>query len=160
MIARSGTGWQVMLADLSLILFMVTAAVLAKRPEVPPPVPTRPQADLHASEQAEPLAVWIAAPDAPGLDEWLAAQPADARQQLTVTAFYTPGGQARALAEAARIVAAAGPGAEAARIVIEPGAGPPRAAIAFDVPPGLARGLRDELAKTAASPPAPTKDRP
>lgn len=36
MIARAGSGWQTVLADLSLILFMVTAAAVQDAPAVPP----------------------------------------------------------------------------------------------------------------------------
>lgn len=40
MIARMGSGWQTVLADLSLILFMVTATALSDSPaKAPPPAP-------------------------------------------------------------------------------------------------------------------------
>jgi len=143
MIARAGTGWQAMLADLSLILFMVTASVLAKRPDTPPPA-TPPSGGevVQASERSQPLAIWIAGPGAPRLGEWLTVQSADPRQQVTVTAQYAPGDQAQAIAEASRLVAEAGEAGISARIVIEPGDGPLQAALAYDVPPQVARTLR------------------
>lgn len=150
MIARAGTGWQAMLADLSLILFMVTAAALAKRPGTPPapPPPPAPATSevAQASERSQPLAIWIAGPGAPRLGEWLASQAADARQQVTITAKYVPGGQAGAIAEASRLVAEAGAAGVSARIVIEPGEGPLRAELAYDVPPQVARSLQSSPA--------------
>jgi hypothetical protein len=143
MIARAGTGWQAMLADLSLILFMVTAAVLAKRPEAPPALSSPPTDNvLKASERSQPLAIWIAGPGAPRLGDWLTAQSADPRQQVTVTAQYAPGGQAQAIAEASRLVAEAGEAGISARIVIEPGSGPLQAALAYDAPPHVAHSLQ------------------
>ena len=55
MIARAGSGWQTVLADLSLILFMVTAAALCAKRQPP-------QCAVRASSAArlaagEPLAV-------------------------------------------------------------------------------------------------------
>lgn len=155
MIARAGTGWQAMLADLSLILFMVTAGVLAKRPEMPVvPSPSATSDVAQASQQSEPLAIWIAGDGAPRLREWLAAQSADPRQQVTITAKYAPGGQAQAIAEASRLVSEAGAAGHAARIVVEPGDGPPQAALAYDTPPQMARSLRNTPAN------AELKERP
>lgn len=149
MIARAGTGWQAMLADLSLILFMVTAAALAKRPMAPPPAPPPPSSDVaQASERSQPLAVWIAGPGAPRLGDWLTAQSPDPRQQVTVTARYAPGKQAQAITEASRLVAEAGEAGISARIVVEPGEGPLQAALAYDTPPQVARTLRSPSANT------------
>ena len=161
--ARTATSWQTSLADLSLILFMLLAAALAQCPVPPKPVPAKsvPQEPAAAeadgpSAQAEPMAVYIAAPGAPPLARWLESQPRDPRQQLTVTVAYGPGGQAKALETAAGLLqgqgGAPGDGRETARIVIEPGTGagvaPPRAVLAFDAPPQeddpsrMARSLR------------------
>ncbi|AXB75664.1 hypothetical protein [Novosphingobium sp. P6W] len=126
----SSFGWQTSLADLALILFMLSAASLHNRPA------SQAKADLHASAQSEPLAVYHAAAGAPPLDMWLEQQAADPRQQLTITARYgaAPGARDAALAEAARLLAEAGAHGRAARIVVEPGAGPARVALAYDVP--------------------------
>lgn len=134
MIARTGSGWQYALADLSLILFMVTAAALS-------------QADAkdaaHPSVRGETLAMWEAAPGAPSLDDWLAMQAPDTRQQLTIIARYAAGGQGQALARASALAASAGKAGHRARIVIEPGEGGVTAALAYDAPAMLARGLQD-----------------
>lgn len=117
MIARMGNGWQTVLADLSLILFMVTATALADQP-VPPAAPVRLPAE------GEPVAIWRATADGPSLSAWLAAQPADPRQRLTLVG--APGDSPAVLAEASRLP-------RPARIVIEPAlTGPPYAALTFD----------------------------
>jgi hypothetical protein len=131
---RAGTGWQTTLTDLALILFMITASALSAMHEgtAAPPSP-----------QAEPMAVWRSGPQAPPLDAWLAEQPRDPRQMLTIRAAYAPGGQGAALDEAIRIARAAGSAGMAARIVVEPGAGGTSATLAYDRPPErLARALQ------------------
>jgi hypothetical protein len=143
MSVRAGTGWQTSLADLSLILFMIMASVVSRQPAkvaaYPGAVPKTARAEAP-SPQTEPLSVYIAAPGAPPLDQWLRDQAVDPRQQLTITARYDradAGGQARALADAQRLLARAGALGHAARLVVEPGNGPPRAALAYDVPGGV-----------------------
>jgi hypothetical protein len=114
-VARSALGWQTMLADLSLILFMVSAAAMADGPDKPAPQPV---ASAPAPAIAEPLAVWRDGPGAPGLADWLAGQAPDARQQLTITLRYNPADQAQALAQGGRLAAQAGK--VAPRIILEP----------------------------------------
>ncbi|GGB93573.1 hypothetical protein GCM10011494_09980 [Novosphingobium endophyticum] len=144
MSARAG-GWQTALADLSLILFMVTAAAVGQ--QLPATRESREMDPGHAVSapplQAEPLAVYVDAPGAPPLADWLDQQAVDPRQQLTVTARYgpAPGAQERALATAVRLVREAGRAGHAARIVIEPGEGPSRVVIAFDSSGEVAQGL-------------------
>ncbi|MFA7604637.1 MAG: hypothetical protein WCY29_16690 [Novosphingobium sp.] len=146
MMVRAGSGWQYVLADLSLILFMVTAAALASTEDAPA-APARAAAaapgEQPLSPQAEPLALYRAAPGAPPLGTWLRDQSADARQQLTIVARYRPGGQAEALGRAAALARDAGEAGMEARIVVEPGQGGTTAALAFDAP-----------AASAARPPA------
>ncbi|MFA7586014.1 MAG: hypothetical protein WCY11_07425 [Novosphingobium sp.] len=126
MIARAGSGWQYALADLSLILFLVTAAALASDGVKP--------ASGGPSLRSEPLAVYRVEAGAPRLVEWLATQPPDPRQQLTIVARYRRGGQARAIAQAEGLARDAGQAGTAARIVIEPGEGGTIAALAYDAP--------------------------
>lgn len=150
MISRGiGVSWQTILADLSLILFMVTASALANAPDAPlgpdvddsaphhgvakapssPPAPPKsaPQspaarpAPLTPSPEAEPVGVWRAGAGAPPLPQWLHDVAADPRLRLTITVHYAPGGQAAAMAQAARLSAEAGNRAAGARIVIEAG---------------------------------------
>ena len=110
MIARTGTGWQYALADLSLILFMVTAAGVSEA------------APSQAPPRSEPVAVWRAG--GPSLAEWLAAQPTDPRQQLTIVAPLSA-------VEAALVLAKANP--RPARVLLDPAAtGAPFATLAYD----------------------------
>lgn len=114
MIARSGTGWQYALADLSLILFMVTAAGVSEA------APSEaPQGSLA---RGEPVAVWQAG--GPPLAEWLASQPPDPRQQLTIVAPLGAAEAALALAKAS---------ARPARVLLDPAVtGAPFATLAYD----------------------------
>lgn len=140
MIARAGTGWQYVLTDLSLILFMVTAAALSQakdddgRKSAAPP-PSRPAAEARPlSPQSEPLALYHADPGAPPLSQWLRDQSIDARQQLTIVSQYRAGAQAQALTQAETLARQAGEAGLRARIVIEPGQGGTSAMLAYDVP--------------------------
>ncbi|WDF73282.1 hypothetical protein [Novosphingobium sp. KACC 22771] len=120
-VPRSPVGWQTMLADLSLILFMVTAAAMADVPDRQ--TPSHPSATAQAPAApaiSQPLAIWRPAPGGPELAQWLALQQADNRQLLSITLRYPPAAQGEALRLAAQLAASAGgPGARA-RIVIEP----------------------------------------
>jgi len=136
--ARVGTGWQTTLADLSLILFMVTASAVSRQPDR---LPARSLATLHpTSPRSEPTAVWVGGPGAPALRQWLAGQPRDPRQQVTISAHYAPGRMAEAAAQAQALADEAGDGA---RIVVEPGAPDVRVVVGFDAPAALlAHSLR------------------
>jgi hypothetical protein len=147
MMVRAGTGWQYLLADLSLILFMVTAAALAQAADDPA---------AALSPQGEPLAFYRVETGAPPLGQWLHDQSADARQQLTIVAQYGPGRQAEALRQAETLAREAGEAGAAARIVIEPGAGGTVATLAFDVPEAA---MARDLHKTGRSD-SVQKDRP
>lgn len=167
MIARAGSGWQYLLADLSLILFMVTAATLSQAEDAPAvraarPAEAPPPDAVAISPQGQPLAFYHADPGAPPLRQWLRDQSADARQQLTIVAQYAPGGQVAALHSAEKLAAEAGEAGTRARIVIEPGAGGTTASLAYDVPEAsLARELplARELQGSAAND-MMQKDRP
>ncbi len=123
MIVRAGTGWQYALADLSLILFMVTASALAQSGGPKAAVlPAPPLPPIAAAMGAEPVAVWSAGSDAPPLAGWLEQVGADQRLEVSVVVRYGDGGREAAMAQAAQLVAAGGARAKAARILVEPGA--------------------------------------
>ncbi len=134
MIARAGSGWQVTLADLSLILFIVTASALSQGG----PSPSKPPAPAQRSATAEPLAVWR--PGGPALGAWLAQQPHDPRQQLTIIAPYAAPAQESALSAAVSLAQEARAAGFAPRVVVEPGQGGPSVTLAYDQP--LARALQ------------------
>ena len=128
-----------MLADLALILFMVTAAAMGQ-----PPPRAVPRAPHHAETTpapgpiGEPVAVWRLGPGAPPLGQWLATQQADPRLALTITVRYgtgryAPGGQAAALARAGVLAREAGAMGREARLVVEAATGAEVVAtLAFD----------------------------
>jgi hypothetical protein len=150
MSVRVGTGWQTIIADLSMILFMLTASAVAHQgsrtsppPVSPPPASavTSKPAPLQPTARGEPVAVWIAGEGAPPLREWLAQQPRDSRQQVTITATYAPGAMAQAMAQAQALALQAGD----ARVVVEPGPASVRVEIGYDAPEArLAHDLRRE----------------
>ncbi|NBC37490.1 hypothetical protein GTZ99_13120 [Novosphingobium sp. FSY-8] len=124
---RTSIGWQTMLADLSLILFMVTAAAMADQPPPPKPAAPPPKPALVDPARAEPLALWREAAGAPSIAAWLTSQQPDPRQQLTITLHYAPGAEQAAMRHA---IALAGDAARAggvgarARLLLEPSASP------------------------------------
>jgi hypothetical protein len=123
--SRHGRGWQTIIADLALILFMVTAAAMQRGGQSGPDGASD-ALPLHG----EPLAVYRPSHGTPPLRQWLAAQAPDERQRLTVVARYAPG-EAQQVSRAA-LAMAADSGTQP-RIVIEPGgASEVLAVIAFD----------------------------
>ena len=133
MISRISFGWQTTMADLAMILFLVTAAGIHAQQQQKRKVE-------HAAVQSlsavgEPLAVYRAHRGAPPLGEWLAEQAPDKRQYLTIVARYRPGAAESAAREAVRLAQQAGAAGVSARIVLEPGEGAELlATLAFDRP--------------------------
>lgn len=135
--ARAGSGWQTVLADLSLILFMVMAAAVSQ---------ASPEAAAKVPALGEPVAVWRAGAGAPPLADWLAAAGADPQLRLTIVA------PAREAAAAQALAARAG---RPARIVLEAEAGGPvLATLTYDRALQLAQGLQSRAANQP-SPEAP-----
>lgn len=116
MMIATRPGWQTTLADLALILFMVTAAAVTEQPDAAPPVDAL--APVPAS--GEPLAIYRPARDAPGLAEWLGSQPHDRRQHLTIIARYAPGQAQGTTTSALALQHDALAAGHRARIVVEP----------------------------------------
>ena len=126
-------GWQIILADLALILFMITAAALANAPDgaqspfKPPAAPAvRPSKPIAPSFRGEPVAVWTDAEGAPPLAEWLTSEGSDARLRPTIVVRFVKGHQAAAFLRAemlAKEVLAkdADKRGENARIIVEAG---------------------------------------
>ena len=130
--ARVGSGWQTVLADLSLILFMVMAAAASETP--PEAARAAPSAAAQLPALGVPVAVWRAGPDAPPLGKWLAVAGADPMLRLTI---FAP---AREAAGAQALAATAG---RPARIVLETeGDGSVLAALTYDRAAPLAQGLQ------------------
>lgn len=120
--SRIGSGWQTVLADLSIILFMITASAASQARDDPPAI-------SGGFAMADPVAVWRPSPSGPTLAQWLSAQQADPRMRLTLFIHAPAGGEGEAL----RLADTAAP---EARVVVDREPGPPLEAIlAFDQSP-------------------------
>lgn len=145
MIVRAGTGWQTLMADLSIILFMVTAAALSQAGpgKAQGPKAAGPSAAPAPSQRGEPIAVYRTGAGVPPLGEWLDSLPRDERQMLTVVSTYSPGKQAEALTRAAALARDADQRHVLTRVVVEPGADDATATLAYDLsiqPTTIAKG--------------------
>lgn len=128
MSVRINNGWQSILADLSLILFMITASFLQAAPTAPHVRQAHPRPDAVGPDRATPIAIYRADTDAPPLAKWLAAQSPDPRALLTIAATYQGAGRDRAISAALDLADQAAAHHIAARIIVEPG--PSSAAVA------------------------------
>ena len=120
---RANHGWHFILADLALILFLLTLAGLPLGAEA---VGVRGRSTGKAEpepELAPAQALYRPVAGGPGLAEWLAGQPRDPRATLTIFARYPAGGQDAAWQAAAAIARqASGDGAGVrVRTIIAPG---------------------------------------
>lgn len=79
---RSELSWQLILADLALILFVCTLAGLAGADQA------RSARPACEAQFAQSHALYRAVPGAPPIGTWLAEQPADPRARLTIFGFY------------------------------------------------------------------------
>ena len=138
-------GWQTLLADLSLILFIVTAAQISASPTRGTAAPAA--APSATPDPAEPLALWRAG-GSQSLRHWLAAEQIDARQHLTITAHYRAGGAVRTLAGAQALVNEAGTMGLTASVIVAPAAREETlATLAYDRPPDDAAAPAPRLAQ-------------
>ena len=140
---RGAPGWELVLADLALILFLVTLAALAgeeahgtgadaiaRAPDNPPDI-----APATAPEIAPSQALFRPGPQGPDIARWLADQPVDPRATLTVFAQYAQGERAAIWAEAQALAVRAEGTGQAVRVVITEGAQSDiHASLAYDTP--------------------------
>ncbi len=134
MIAESSGKWLVPLADLSLILFIVTGGALGAMQD-------------HRNTPAEGVAaaIYVDGPDAPPLLELLASHPIAAGERLTVLGAYAPGQREAVMRRAEALARQAIAAGVEPRVIVQPAAETRVIArIAHDVDPGLARGLHRE----------------
>lgn len=125
MIPGARIGWQTMLADLALILFMVTASTVSRQRET--------TEKAHLPPSTEPVAVYRPQAGTPPLAEWLAGQGHDERTRLTIVAHYTAGDPAASSAAAFKLAREAAASGIEPRLIIEPGEKPGlEAVLAFD----------------------------
>ncbi len=130
MTLRSPLGWQVILADLSLILFISTATALDTQP-------------ANSLQSAHSQTVFSARMEGGDLAGWLASYSPDARERLRIVILYPPGGLSAALSRAESAVRTAAAAGQAASVTLEEGAAEGMTAIyAFDTHETLARNLQ------------------
>jgi hypothetical protein len=141
MIRRMAHGWQVMLADLSLILFITTAASLVAQEDAGGSLAEGSSEIAGAAVETPVIGVFRAGGET-SLANWLQTRATDAREALTIEAHYTGGGRDAALTAAGALAQEAEDAGFRARIVVQPGARDEALALfAFEGDPALARPL-------------------
>lgn len=133
--------WATTLADLAIILFMITAADLSNAELAE----SSAEPSSLAVATAEPVALYRPGGSAPPIGQWLAEQPDDPRQQLTVVVRYRPGEAASMTTQGMKLVSLAEAAGRPARLIVEPGDRSEAAAVlAYDSSPeAVARKLQD-----------------
>lgn len=94
-------GWQLILADLALILFLVTLSALAAEGSDGEPAD---QNRTLAPQISAAQALFRPSPFGPSLADWLSERPYDPRATLTIFAQHT-GGDSSAIWERAQVLA-------------------------------------------------------
>ncbi len=128
---RTASGWQLLLADIALILFLFALASLSRAPR-----DGEHSTDTNSIAVAPAQALYRSARDGPTLSEWLASQSRDPRATLTVFARHSSGDESAIWARAQRMANAARNDGYPVRVVIS--AGPDSdiyASLAYDTPP-------------------------
>jgi hypothetical protein len=113
-----GTNWQLMLADLAIVLFLTSFSALAK--DHPVAHAARPRPAAPAPAVAEPVALWRAGKGAPPLAAWLKDQGFDRRMRVNVVGSYGAGDRDRVLAEANDLTFEPALAGRAVRLILEP----------------------------------------
>jgi len=133
-IARgTGGGWQTVIADLALILFMVSVSAMGDGEAADKAQQQAEALENPLPAQGEPIGIYRAGAGAPPIAEWLDQLQPDPRQRLTIMARYTEGGSDEAARAALDLSRQAGDRAGRARILIEPGETPELLAVlAYD----------------------------
>lgn len=101
---RVNGNWDVLLADLALILFVTTLGGLVSMPAAKDDEETRKAEEIAI---APSQALYREVDGGPSLSEWLGVQSADPRATLTIFAEYKPQDATQMLENAARFIAQA-----------------------------------------------------
>lgn len=126
--ARGGHGWQLIFADLALILFLLTLSALpAAEAENGRRLAHWEAREKEAVGALEPdiapaQALFRPVPGGPSLGAWLATQTPDPRATLTIFATYPEGGEADAWARAQALADEARASGTRVRTIITAGA--------------------------------------
>lgn len=134
-------GWLVSLADLSLILFIVTSGAIANDP-LPQAQGSAEPSELPATGVAS--SVYLDGPGAPALADFLARHAVADGEQLTIAGVFGPGGRPAVAQRVEALAAEATANGIEPRVILQPG---PRRAISVafshDADAQMAQGLRD-----------------
>lgn len=140
---RGGHGWQLILADLALILFLLTLSALpaaeaqnAKRLLTAEPRSRDPrEGESAVAEIAAAQALYRPVAGGPSLGAWLRTQAPDARATLTIFATHAQGGEAAAWRRAEALAAEARANGARVRTIITAGTAQEiHASLAYDAP--------------------------
>ncbi|MEL6707121.1 MAG: hypothetical protein AAFP79_02475 [Pseudomonadota bacterium] len=124
--------WQLILADLALILFLVTAAALSAGSgfEESPDSARQPPGVVAPAQ-----ALYRAGPGLPSLAEWLEQQPRDPRAALTIVAQHRIGEDEGVWSDARTMAATASAMNVRSRVIIREGkTNAVHASLAYDLP--------------------------
>lgn len=135
-----GSAWLVPLADLSMILFIITAAALSAQNQSPP----QEQHREGGFAQGAAMAVFVDAPGGPTLRDWLSTRRPGPGELLTLEARYAPGQRAQIIARADELAAVAIAAGVEPRVVLQA------------APAGSTRSSLQAVIAHDANPPAPT----
>jgi len=125
--ARGSHGWQLILADLALILFLLTLSALpssdaeAGRRLATAELRERGTRQQQRAEVAAAQALFRPVPGGPALGEWLSDQQPDPRATLTIFAVHAPGREAAAWRSAEALAAEARARGARVRTIISAG---------------------------------------
>lgn len=150
MIIRNGQYWQTLLADLALILFIVSASSLDKEymaeragvelVDAGQEGSGGPEGTLVTQAQnALSLSLWRNVAGSPPLGEWLDYQQQDPRMSLVITAQYAGEDRLSAWAAASDLAAQADAAGVPSRIEMRPGVAG-RASVSLEYDGGLGEG--------------------
>ncbi len=142
-IRDTGSSWLVPLADLSMILFIITGVTMSARPPATDAPPAPPPGGIA---QGVASGVFVDAPGAPPLAEWLAQYRPGSGEQLTVEGRFIPADRARVSARAEELAQAAIAVGFAPRVILQPvpagsGRSQVRALFAYDGGEQVAQSL-------------------
>jgi len=133
MIAGRGT-WPVLLADLSLILFVATAVQASHSAAREGKGKAAAATSAAPAAPGVPQAFYLAEPGAPPLSQWIAEQGLGDEAQITIFSSYRPGGATAALERAEALARQADAAGRAPRVLVEPGDSSARAILSYDRP--------------------------
>jgi len=132
---RDPTGWQLILADLSLILFLVTISALADASDESEEQGIAPDQNHGGASVAPSQALFRPGPNTPSIEQWLAQQPRDPRATLSVIATHRGGGEQQAWDKAQALARRARETGVVVRVLIQPAdRSDLYASLAFDAP--------------------------